>query len=166
MSLVTIGAIFAVLGEGDGGPRDQGAVLPTTPGPTSAAASPTPSPTPKPRRTTGAPTAPRTTGPAPTSAAPTAATLQTLAAEFRKLVNDGKANGAIRPDVAEDLLQVLNNALRSGTSADVRHGLELLRTKVDQRANEPTAITETLAAKLLATVDRMLAIAPVTPTAA
>ena len=93
-------------------------------------------------------------------------TLQQAAGQFRGLVNDGEANGAIRDDVAEDLLQVLNNALRAGNAADVRSGLQMLRTKVEQRSYEPTAITPTLADKLIASADQLLAVAPVTPTAA
>jgi hypothetical protein len=170
VAVVTVGALLVVLNHDGGRAGQPQALLPppqTTPAAVTSAAPTvaTTSPSPRPHRTTSPP--PRTSAPATTAPSPTPGlTLAAAAAQFNRLVDTGEANGAIRKDVADDLQQVLNNALHAPTPAEVHNGLVLLRGKVQQRSTEAQSITPTLSQQLLDSVDQMLEIAPVTPTAA
>lgn len=54
---------------------------------------------------------------------------------MRAAVEDGRANGQIRPDVATDLLNLIRN-LTNAAPGDVRGRVDELRRKIRERVNE------------------------------
>ncbi|WP_146164141.1 serine/threonine-protein kinase [Pseudosporangium ferrugineum] len=151
-AVLLAGVAALILGTRDGGPGSERAappaVAPPAVVPPPSAASPSPSPAPE-RPSARATTAPgRTTAaPAGTTGAPgraTAATTRPAPARldfddavtrFRSAVEDGRATGEIRSDVATDLLNVART-LDGPDAAGVEARLTDLATKVEARAGE------------------------------
>jgi hypothetical protein len=105
-------------------------------------------------------TASTTTASTPTPR-PTAGTLTDTVAHLRRTVDDGRADGGIRPDVAQNLLKAidrLDQAATAGRVADVRYTVDNLRHMVDIGAREG-AVSAGATASLHANLDRVKAAA-------
>jgi eukaryotic-like serine/threonine-protein kinase len=118
---------------------------------TPSAVGPTTTPRPGPTATTRPTSSPvPTPSPARSTVASTKPTLGDAVDRLRRSVDAGRTAGDIRPDVAQDLLNIINNLDRNATPARV----DALHHKVDDRIREG-GISQTRAAQLHSELDQV-----------
>ena len=123
-------------------------------GPGLPSMTPTASPTGTP---TASPTGTPTASPTGTPTAVPARSLAEAVAAFERLVTDGRDNGTIEGEAADDLLKLARNVVEERGVGKVRQAIDDLRRAVDEDEREGKITSASLAEQLRSLVEEMAA---------